>query len=98
VPIQGKCTHEDLLALGNILESGVVHTTGSCGNDICWTMRWMVEMALWTRSGIQPWCSTVSSEVASVTTIVAGEGNYAHFCDGGRNTVGGGVIALGTTF
>jgi hypothetical protein len=55
-------------------------------------------MALWTRSGIQPWCSTVSSEVASVTTIVAGEGNYAHFCDGGRNTVGGGVIALGTTF
>jgi hypothetical protein len=36
-------------------------------------------VALWTRRKILHWCSTISSEVASMTTIVAGVGDYPHF-------------------
>jgi hypothetical protein len=68
-----------MLALGNILDSCVVHIAGPCSNDLCSTPRWMVEVVVQTRCRIPPWCSTISSKEASMTTIVAGVGDYAHF-------------------
>jgi hypothetical protein len=39
VYIQRKCAREDALALGDILDSCVVHTASSCSDDLCWTPR-----------------------------------------------------------
>jgi hypothetical protein len=78
VSIQGQCAREDLLTIGDILDSCVVHMTSSCRNDLCWTTRRLVAVAPRTRSRISPWCSTVSNDVTKLTTIVACVGHYAH--------------------
>jgi hypothetical protein len=77
VSIQRKCSHEDALTVGDILDSCVVHTASSCSDNLCWTPRLLVAVAPWTRSRSPPWCSTVLNHVTNLTTIVVGAGHYA---------------------
>jgi hypothetical protein len=46
MPVHRKRTHEYLLALGNVLHSGVVDTTGLCNRHLRRTTWWMSDVAL----------------------------------------------------
>jgi hypothetical protein len=55
VTVEGKCTHENMSALGNILHGGVVHLAGlGCNNP-----RRMVGMTLKSRCLNLPRCCTL---------------------------------------
>jgi hypothetical protein len=69
VSIQKKCTHEDLLALGNVLHGSVVDTTGLCNGHLLQTIWQMGDVVL---SGILLRRRALSSEVARATTGEAG--------------------------
>jgi hypothetical protein len=67
--VQRKCTREDLLALGNILHSGVVDATNLCNGHLLWTTWRLSDVAL---SGILLRRGALPSKVAQATTIEAG--------------------------
>jgi hypothetical protein len=69
MPVLRKRTREYLLALRDVLHSGVVDTTGLRNGHLRRTTWWMSDVAL---SGILLWCGALSSEVAQVTTVEAG--------------------------
>jgi hypothetical protein len=59
--VQGEHTSEDLLALENILQGGVVDAAGLGNNHLLGTTWWMGDVAL---CGILLRCSALLSEVA----------------------------------
>jgi hypothetical protein len=67
--IQRKRTREDLLALRNILHSGVVDAAILYNGHLLRTVWWMSDMAL---SGILLRRGALPSEVARATTVEAG--------------------------
>jgi hypothetical protein len=67
--IQRKRTHEDLLALGNILHGSVVDAADLHHGHLLRTTWWMSDVAL---RGILLWRGALSSEVAQATTVEAG--------------------------
>jgi hypothetical protein len=79
VPVQGKHTGEDMLALRNILHGSVVDIAGLC-NDNLMTMWRVSDVAL---SDILLWHGALSSEVVRATTVearVAGGGSNSRWC------------------
>jgi hypothetical protein len=78
--IQRKRTREDLLALRNILHSGVVDAAILYNGHLLRTVWWMSDMAL---SGILLRRGALPSEVARATTVeagVAGGGSSGQWC------------------
>jgi hypothetical protein len=69
MPVQRKCTCEDLLALENILLGSVVDAVGLRNGHLLRTTWWMGDVAL---RGILLRHGALPSEVAQVTTVEAG--------------------------
>jgi hypothetical protein len=66
--VQRKCTHEDLLALGNILNGSVVDAAGLRNSHLLRTTWWVGDVVL---HGSLLRCGALSSKVARATTVEA---------------------------
>jgi hypothetical protein len=80
MPVQRKCTREDLLALWNVFHGGVVDVAGLRDSHLQRTTWWRGDLAL---CGSLLRRGALSSEVAGATTVeagVAGGGSSSRWC------------------